>query len=116
MEVVDVLSGGDGVSSRWLTGRRQLSADLWVLAAGQLAWVTFPHFFFCGLWFVDCGFYDQRRARMVVTGLGGAVGFSIGLGMKYSYRAWGNIQIARAGLGLFKISWGKNLKGTIIFG
>ena len=29
--------------------------------------------------------------------------------------AW-YIQITRAGLGLFKISWGKNLKGTVIFG
>ena len=29
--------------------------------------------------------------------------------------AW-YIQITRAGLGLFKISWGKNLKGTFIFG
>ena len=47
MEMVNVLSG------RWLMGWRQLSADLWVLAAGQLAWVTFPPFFF--LWFVDCG-------------------------------------------------------------
>ena len=28
----------------------------------------------------------------------------------------GYIWIAGAGLGLFKISWGKNLKGTVIFG
>ena len=53
---------------------------------------------------------------MVVTDLGGTVGFSISLGVKNSCGAYGNIQIARAGLGLFKISWGKNLKGTIIFG
>ena len=53
---------------------------------------------------------------MVVTGLGGTAGFSIGLGVKNSCGACGNIQIARASLGLFKISWGKNLKGTVIFG
>ena len=51
---------------------------------------------------------------MVVTSLGGVVGFSVGLGVKNSYGAWGSIRIAGAGLGLFKISWGKNLKGTII--
>nr|XP_023876690.1 probable glycosyltransferase At5g03795 [Quercus suber] len=49
---------------------------------------------------------------MVVTGLGGIAGFSIGLGVKNSCGAWGNIQIAGAGLGLFKILWGKNLKGN----
>ena len=44
---------------------------------------------------------------MVVTGLGGVAGFSIDLRVKNSCGAWGNIQIARAGLGLFKISWAK---------
>ena len=53
---------------------------------------------------------------MVVTGLGGVAGFSVGLGMKISCGAWGYIQITGAGLGLFKISWGKNLKRTVIFG
>ena len=53
---------------------------------------------------------------MVVTGLRGVTGFSVGLGVKNSCGAWGNIRIAGAGLGLFKISWGKNLKGTVIFG
>ena len=51
---------------------------------------------------------------MVVTGLGGVIGFSVGLGMKNSCGAVGYIWIARAGLVLFKISWGKNLKGTDI--
>ena len=51
---------------------------------------------------------------MVVTSLGGVAGFSVGLGVKNSYGAWGSIQIAGVGLGLFKISWGKNLKGTVI--
>ena len=52
MEVVDVLNGGDGVVGRWMMGRQQLSADLWVSAAGGLAWVTFPFFFFFFLWVV----------------------------------------------------------------
>ena len=53
---------------------------------------------------------------MVVTNLGGIVGFSVGLEVKNSCGPWGYIEITRAGLGLFKISWGKNLKGTVIFG
>ena len=53
---------------------------------------------------------------MVVTGLGGVTGFFVSLGMKNSCGAARHIRIAGAGLGLFKISWGKNLKGTIIFG
>ena len=53
---------------------------------------------------------------MVVTGLEGVAGFSIGLGMKNSCGQRGYIWIAEAGLGLFKISWGKNLKGIVIFG
>ena len=53
---------------------------------------------------------------MVVIGLGGVIGFSVGLGLKNSCGAWGYIWIAGTGLGLFKISWGKNLKGTVIFG
>ena len=63
-----------------------------------------------------CGFCDQRQTRMVVTSLEGAAGFSVSLGMKNSCGQKGYIQIVGAGLGLFKISWGKNLKGTIIFG
>ena len=53
---------------------------------------------------------------MVVINLGGVTGFSVGLGVKNSCGAWGYIRIAGASLGLFKISWGKNLKGTVIFG
>ena len=52
----------------------------------------------------------------MVTGLGGVANFSVGLGVKNSCRAWGYIWITGAGLSLFKISWGKNLKGTVIFG
>ena len=53
---------------------------------------------------------------MVVTGLGGIMGFSVGLGMKNSYGVAGYTWIAGAGLDLFKISWGKYLKGSVIFG
>jgi len=53
---------------------------------------------------------------MVVTSLGGVAGFSVGLGVKNSCEATGYIRIAEAGLGLFKISWDRNLKGTVIFG
>ena len=53
---------------------------------------------------------------MVVIDLGGVADFSVGLGMKKSCGAWGYIQIVGAGLGLFKISRGKNLKGSVIFG
>ena len=42
-----------------------------------LAWVTF--------FFVICGSCDQRRVRMMVTGLEGVAGFSVGLGMKNSW-------------------------------
>ena len=52
----------------------------------------------------------------MVTDLGGVANFSIGLGVKNSCRAWGYIWITGAGLSLFKISWGKILKGTVIFG
>ena len=73
----------------------------------------FFFFLFSFLVVVDCGFCDQRQARMVVTGLGGVAGFSVGLAVKNSCGTWGNIQIAVASLGLFKISWGKNLKCTV---
>ena len=53
---------------------------------------------------------------MVVTGLGGVSGLFVGLRMKNSCGAAGYIRIDGAGLGLFKISWGKNLNGTVIFG
>ena len=53
---------------------------------------------------------------MVVTDLEGAAGFFVGLGMKNSCGQRGYIRTARASLGLFKIPWGKNLKGTFIFG
>ena len=117
LEVVDVLNGSDGVGSRWLMGQRQVT-DLWVWRLVGFHGSTSSFFlFFFFLWFVGCGFCDQRRAWMVVTGLGGvAAGFSVGLGVKISCGAWGYIRIAGAGLGLFKISWGKNLKRTIIFG
>ena len=59
----------------------------------------FFFFFFC--WVCVCGFCDQRQARMVVTGLGGVIGFSVGLGMKNSCGAVGYIRITGAGLGLF---------------
>ena len=74
------------------------------------------HLFFFSPFFVVCWFCDKRRARMVVIGLEGVAGFSIGLGMKNSCGQRGYIWIAEAGLGLFKISWGKNLKGIVIFG
>ena len=53
---------------------------------------------------------------MVVTGLGGVTGFSAGLGIKNSCGAAGYTRIVGAGLGFFKISWGKYLKGSVIFG
>ena len=53
---------------------------------------------------------------MMVTGLGGIAGFSVGLGVKNSCGAMGYIWFVGASLGLFKISWDKNLIGTIIFG
>ena len=71
-----------------------------------------PFFF----WFMGYGFCDQRWAQMVVISLGGVSGFSVGLGVKNSCGAWGYIWIVGVGLGLFKISWSKNLKGTVIFG
>ena len=51
----------------------------------------------------------------MVIGLGRVAGFSAGLGMKNSCGQKGYIQTARASLGLLKISWGKNLKGNVIF-
>ena len=71
-------------------------------------------YFFLFSFLVVVGFCDQRQARMVVTGLGGVAGFSVGLAVKNSCGTWGNIRIAVASLGLFKISWGKNLKCTVI--
>ena len=63
----------------------------------------FFFFFFCGLWVVGSVIRGGHKwwspaweASLV------------------SLLAWGNIRIVGAGLGLFKISWGKNLKGTII--
>ena len=53
---------------------------------------------------------------MVVTSLGGVTSFSVGLGMKNSCGVVGYTRIAGAGLGLFKISWGKYLKDSVIFG
>ena len=53
---------------------------------------------------------------MVVTGLGGVIGFSVGLGMKNSWGAAGYTRIAEVGLCLLRISWGKYLKGSVIFG
>ena len=48
LEVVDDLNGSDGVSGRWLMGWWQVT-DLWVSAAGELAWINF-FFWVCGLW------------------------------------------------------------------
>ena len=53
---------------------------------------------------------------MVVTGLEGIPSFFVGFGVKNLCEAWRYMRIAGVGLGLFKISWGKNLKGTVIFG
>ena len=53
---------------------------------------------------------------MMGTGLGRVAGFSAGLGMKNSCGQRGYIRTAGAGLGLFKISWGKTLEGNVIFG
>ena len=53
---------------------------------------------------------------MVVTGLEGIPSFFVGFGVKNLCGAWRYMRIAGVGLGLFKISWGKNLKGTVIFG
>ena len=71
-----------------------------------LEWNFFFFFFF--LWFVVCGFYDQRRVRMVVTGLGGVAGFSVGLGMKNSCDQRGYIWIV--GVGLFQDLMGQKLE------
>ena len=65
----------------------------WVDVADGSRWV-FSFFWVCG-----CGFCDQRRARMAVTGLGGVTGFSVGLGIKNSCGATGYTRIAGAGLG-----------------
>ena len=56
--------------------------------------VNLNFFFF----FLVCGICDQRRARMVVNGLGGVAGFSVGLGMKNSCGAVGYIRITEASL------------------
>ena len=85
----------------------------WLMGLRGLPSSFFLFFFF---WSVGYGLCDQRQARMLVTGLGGVAGFSISLEVKNLCGAWGYIRIAGAGLGLFKISWGKNLKGTVIFG
>ena len=53
---------------------------------------------------------------MAITGLGGVTGFSAGVGIKNSCGVAGYTRIAGAGLDLFKISWGKYLKGSVIFG
>nr|POE50087.1 hypothetical protein CFP56_60609 [Quercus suber] len=60
--------------------------------------------------------WQWSRVQMVVTGLRGVASFFVGLGIKNSCGQRGYIRITGASLGLFKISWGKNLKGTVIFG
>ena len=62
----------------------------WVDVADGSRW---DFFFFFFLWVCGCGFCDQRRARMAVTG------FSVGLGIKNSCGAAGYTRIAGAGLG-----------------
>jgi len=52
---------------------------------------------------------------MMVTTLGVVAGFSASVGMKNSCGQRGYIWTVGAGLDLFKISWGKNLKGNVIF-
>ena len=96
-------------------GLAAMRVNLWVPAAGGLTWVSFLLLSFFFWWFVGVGSVI-RGPQMVVTGLGGVTGFSVGLGMKNSCGAARYIRIAGAGLGLFKISWGKNLKGTVTFG
>ena len=114
-----MVKGEDGVG-----GGEVLVYGFWRLVGqSRRSWVNvvdgsrrgpFFFFFFFSSWFVGCGVCDQRRARMVVTSLGGVTGFSIGLGMKNSWGAAGYTRIAGAGLGLLKISWGKYLKGSVI--
>ena len=70
-----------GFGDWWLMGVAAKSVDLWVSVANGF-FSSFFFFFFW--WFVGCGFYDQRRAQMVVTSLGGVTSFSIGLGVKNS--------------------------------
>ena len=62
---------------------------------------SFSFFFFFFFWVCGRGFCDQRWAQMLVTGLGGVTGFSVGLGMKNSCGAVWYIRIIGAGLGLF---------------
>ena len=64
-----------------------------LVADGLRGFFFFFFLIFFFLWFVGCGFCDQRRARMVVTGLGGVTGFFVGLGMKSSCGATGYTRI-----------------------
>ena len=97
----DDLGGGRCPQRRWLKVKMVSAAakcwsmgfsGWWVDVADGSRWVFF--FFF---WV--CGFCDQRRARMAVTGLGGVTSFSAGLGTKNSCGAAGYTRIAGAGLG-----------------
>ena len=87
-----VVEGEDGVG-----GSEVLVYGFWRLVGRRCRWVSLGLFFF--FWVCGCGFCDQRRARMAVTGLGGVTGFSAGLGIKNSCGAAGYTRIAEAGLG-----------------
>ena len=91
-----------GFGSWWVNlggGGSTLSMGLGVGLSFSLFW-----------WFVGCGFCDQRRARMVVTGLGGVTGFFVGLGMKSSCGATGYTRIAGCWFGFVQDLMGQILE------
>ena len=65
-------------------------------------------------WWVGVGGSRRRDSSMDIGGSRWLSNSSVS-GLVADGLAW-YIRITRAGLGLFKISWGKNLKGTVIFG
>ena len=106
------------VEAKWLRIGGGLCDDIILLVGSaalmvgfQLSSVAVSDLVGVKLWiwnffFLVYGFCDPRRARMVVNGLGGVAGFSVGLGMKNSCGAAGYIWIAGVGL---QISWGRDL-------
>ena len=100
------IGGGRRLQRRWLKVKMVSAAaecwsvgsgGWWVDVADGSRWVSFFFFFF--FWVCGCGFCDQRRARMAITGLGGVTGFSAGLGIKNSCGVAGYTRIVGAGLG-----------------
>ena len=80
------------------------------LVADRLAWVTF-FFVVCGLWVLwseagTGGGHQLGRRHWLFCWLGGE---------KLMW-GWGVYMNCRGWFRLFKISWGKNLKGIVIFG